>query len=247
MTSTLRIALWSGPRNVSTALMYSFAQRADTTVVDEPLYAHYLRISAADHPVRDLVLRAQDPEGRAVVRDVLLAPYPTPVVFFKSMAHHLVELDPAFLDELANVLLVRDPREMLPSLAQKLGRVPRLADTGLARQTELLDELAARGQEALVLDARETQSDPEGVLGALCARLGLAFDPAMLRWEAGPRPEDGVWGPHWYDQVHRSTGFRPWRAPAAPFPAELEHVLEEARPHHARLLRHALRARARRS
>lgn len=236
----LRINLWSGPRNVSTALMYSFAQRSDTRVVDEPLYAHYLRVSGAQHPGRDDVLAAQDPNGATVVREVILGPSDRPVLFFKQMAHHLVELDRSFLAHTANVLLTRNPREMLPSLRQNIER-PTLRDTGYAMQTELFEELRAHGQEPPVLDARELLDDPRGVLAALCTRLGIAFEEAMLSWNPGPRPEDGVWAPHWYASVHRSSGFQPYRPKAEPFPEELDALLAECRPHYEALARVAIR------
>ena len=237
---TLRIQLWSGPRNVSTALMYSFAQRADTRVVDEPLYAHYLRVSGAAHPGRDEVLAAQEQDGAKVVRDVLLGPCDRPVVFFKQMAHHLVELDRAFLARCANVILTRAPEEMLPSLAQNLEQ-PTLRDTGYAMQTGLLRELRALGQDPPVLVARELLLDPRGVLSRLCARLALPFDERMLAWEPGARPEDGVWAPHWYANVHRSSGFQKHEPKRAPFPARLAPLLAECRPHFAELERLALR------
>jgi hypothetical protein len=222
--------------------MYAFAQRADTRVADEPLYAHYLRVCGADHPGRDEVLAAQDADGARVVRDLILGPWDRPVVFFKQMAHHLVELDHAFLRRARNVLLTRDPREMLPSLSIQIPR-PSLRDTGYAAQAELLDELEAAGQDVPVLESRELLLDPPGVLSRLCARLGLPFDPAMLHWPAGPRPEDGVWAKHWYQAVHVSTGFEPYRPKAAPFPDRLRPLLEECRPHYDRLAARALKAR----
>jgi hypothetical protein len=237
----LRINLWSGPRNVSTALMYSFAQRADTRVVDEPLYAHYLRVSGAEHPGREDVLRAQDQDGSRVVRDLILGDCDRPVLFLKQMAHHLVELDRSFLRRCANVLLTRDPREVLPSLAENLA-TPTLRDTGYAVQTALADELRGAGQEPVVLDARELLLDPRVVLGELCHRLGLAFDEAMLAWTPGPRREDGVWAPHWYAAVHRSSGFARYVAKRAPFPARLEPLLAECAPHYERLHGMAIKA-----
>jgi hypothetical protein len=239
----LRLNLWSGPRNVSTALMYSFAQRSDTRVVDEPLYAHYLRVSGAHHPGRDEVLAAQDPDGERVVRDVILGPCDRPVIVFKQMAHHLVALDRAFLAHTANAILTRDPREMLPSLRENIP-IPTLRDTGYAVQTELLEELRRIGPEPPVLDAREIQTNPRAVLGELCRRLGLRFEEAMLAWKPGPRPEDGVWARHWYANVHRSRGFEPYRAKSAPFPPELEPLLAECRPHYEALSRVAIRASA---
>lgn len=238
-SAPLRIHLWSGPRNVSTALMYSFAQRSDTRVVDEPLYAHYLRVSGADHPLRDAVLASQDADGANVVRDVLDGPTDRPVVFFKQMAHHLVELDRGFLARAANVLLTRDPREMLPSLAENLA-LPTLRDTGYAAQTQLLGDLRALGQDPPVLDARELLLDPRSVLTQLCERLGLRFESAMLAWEPGGRPEDGVWAPQWYGNVHRSSGFAPYKRKEEPFPRSLEPLLAECLPHYETLSRAAI-------
>jgi len=238
---TTRINVWSGPRNVSTALMYSFAQRGDTRVVDEPLYAHYLRVTGAPHPGRDETLAALDPDGERVVRDVILGPCDRPVLFLKQMAHHLVELDRAFLYETVNVLLVRDPREMLVSLARGLPE-PSMRDTGLAVQTRLARELRERGQNPPVLDARQLLLAPEGVLRRLCSRIGLAFDPAMLAWPKGPRHEDGVWARHWYARLHESTGFAPYRERGEPLPERLQPLLAECLEHYEPLEREAIRA-----
>ena len=207
---TLRINLWSGPRNVSTALMYSFGQRADTQVVDEPLYGHYLRVSGADHPGRDAVMAAVDCDGERVVRQVILGPSDRPVLFLKQMAHHLVDLDRSFMSATANVLLIRDPAEVLRSLRHQLA-TPRLADTGIAVQSELFDELRGLGQDPPVVDARQLLLAPAAVLEQLCSRLALDPDPDMLSWAAGGRPEDGVWAPHWYANVEASTSFQPYR------------------------------------
>jgi hypothetical protein len=234
-SACLRVNVWSGPRNVSTALMYSFAQRADTRVVDEPLYAHYLRVTGADHPGRDQVLASQDNEGAAVVRDVILGPTDRPVLFLKQMAHHLVELDRGFLGQTRNVILTRDPEEMLTSLIENIPE-PTLRDTGYAAQTTLLRELRALGQEPPVLVAHEILIDPRGVLTRLCDALGIAFDPAMLSWSPGARPEDGVWAGHWYANVHRSSGFQPYRKKAARVPEQLMPLLAECRRHYEELV-----------
>lgn len=240
---SVRINLWSGPRNVSTALMYSFGERPDTRVVDEPLYGHYLRVSGADHPGAAEVMAAMETDGETVVREVILATASDgrPVVFFKQMAHHLVEIDHGFLAQTANVLLVRDPVEMLPSLINQIPE-PTLRDTGLAAQRYLLAELRGLGQEPPVLEAREVLLDPRGVLSELCRRLGLPFFEEMLSWPAGPRSYDGVWAPHWYHAVHRSTGFEPYRPKREPFPERLRPLLEECRPHYAALAAAAIRA-----
>ena len=237
---TARICLWSGPRNVSTALLYSFGQRADTRALDEPLYGHYLRVSGAEHPGRDEILPQMEQNGERVVRQTLLGPCDRPVLFVKSMAHHLVEMDRGFLSQLHNVLLIRDPEQMLPSLANQIPE-PMLFDTGLAMQTELLDQLLALGQEPPILDSRLLQNHPEAVLPQLCAAVGIEWDPGMLAWPAGPRPFDGCWAPWWYRNVHRSTGFSAYQAKSDPFPARLQPLLEECRPHYERLLARALR------
>lgn len=229
-----RIHLWSGPRNVSTALLYSFAGRPDVQGFDEPLYAHYLARSGAQHPGGDAVMAAQDTDGEAVVRDVLCGPLSAPIGFYKQMAHHLEGLDWSFLAEARHVILTRHPREMLPSLAVQLPS-PTLADTGYAVQTRLLAHLEALGHDVPVLTARGLLEAPEATLRALCDRLGLAFDARMLAWEAGPRDFDGVWAKHWYHSVHRSTGFAPYRAKAEAFPERLRPLLAECLPHYERL------------
>lgn len=237
---TLRLNLWSGPRNVSTALLYSFAQRDDTRVVDEPLYGHYLLVSGAEHPGREEVLAAMETDGERVVREVILGPCDRPVLFLKQMAHHLLELDRGFLAETRNALLIRDPAEVLRSLVHQIPE-PSLRDTGLPDQVRLLDDLEALGQEPLVIDSRELLLDPPAILAELCRGLGIPSQEAMLSWPAGPRPEDGVWAPHWYHNVHRSTGFAPYRPKTGPFPERLEPLLEECRPLYARLWRRALK------
>jgi hypothetical protein len=239
--ATLRLNVWSGPRNISTALMYAFAERRDTRVIDEPLYAHYLRVSGVDHPGREEVLAAMDSDGEKVVREVILGDCDRPVLFLKQMAHHLLDLDHGFLARCINVLLIRDPREVLLSLRHQIPR-PEQRDTGFAAQAELLDELVALGQDPPVLDARELLLDPEGVLRQLCRRLGIEFDPGMLAWPAGARPEDGVWAPYWYHNLHRSTGFRAYRPKDEPVPEALRPLLEECRQYYDGLVERALRA-----
>jgi hypothetical protein len=239
VTDCLRLSVWSGPRNVSTALMYSFRQRSDTVVVDEPLYGHYLKSSDAEHPGAREVLDAMDNDGERVVREVILGPCERPIHFFKNMAHHLPGLGPAFLDGITNVLLIRDPTEMLPSLAMQL-KSPTLRDTGLREQNVILDSILARGERPVVLDARELLLDPPGVLRRACAALGIRFDDAMLSWPAGPKPEDGVWARHWYHNVHASTGFAPYSPPEDPFPEHLGPLLEECLPLYRRLEYYAI-------
>ena len=227
---TKRICLWSGPRNVSTALMYAFAQRSDTEVIDEPLYAHYLytkygaQAFKSTHPGTAEVLTSLSTDGEQVIEQVILGSCEKPVLFMKQMAHHLLNIDLSFLQHTHNVLLIRDPREMLPSLAKVIG-TPTLADTGLKTQYDLLNDLRAAGQTLPILDARLLLENPSNVLSQLCERLELQFERSMLSWEIGGNPADGVWAPYWYQNVHRSTGFAPYRPKSEPFPTELEAVL----------------------
>jgi hypothetical protein len=239
---TLRVNCWSGPRNVSTALMRSFAQRADTRAVDEPLYGHYLLTTGAPHPGRDELVEILETDARVIVDETILGPCDRAVLFCKQMVHHLTpDLDLAFLDRCVNVLLIRDPAEVISSLVHQLPE-PTMRDVGLARQLELFEDLVARGQEPPVLDAREVLLDPERVLRELCDPLGIAWDPAMLSWPAGPHPEDGVWAPYWYDKLWESTGFAPYRPKNAEVPESCRGLLEECRRPYDELRRHAITA-----
>lgn len=237
----LRIHMWSGPRNVSTATMYAFRQRADTEVLDEPLYAHYLSRVDVGHPGIREVLAAQNHNGEQVIQALLRTPRAKPVLFIKHMTHHLVDLSWDFMADGRHFLLIREPRAMLPSLARVLDQ-PGLADTGLALQVRLFRHLQAVGQDPLVMDARRLLQAPVPVLCQLCTRLGLDFTRDMLSWPAGPKPEDGVWAPYWYAAAHATTGFNPYQPPAGPFPPALLPLLEECQPLYDELARHALAA-----
>ena len=228
---TQRICLWSGPRNISTALMYAFGQRCDTVIIDEPLYAHYLHVTGAVHPGREEVMTSLQTDGAEVIRDVILGPCAKPMLFMKQMAHHLVDIDRSFMRKTVNILLIRDPKEMLPSLTKVIG-IPTLKDTGLKMQAELLSELREMGQTPPILDARELLLTPRRVLSKLCDRLGLPFDESMLSWECGGNPSDGVWAPHWYHNVHKSVGFEPYQTKHEPFPEVLEGVLSKCFPYY---------------
>ncbi len=236
------ICLWSGPRNVSTALMYSFAQRPDTRVIDEPLYGHFLRVSGAEHPGRAEVMESMDCDGGAVMDQLVgLSPDgPVELLFLKQMAHHLMDIDTGFLDKMQNVLLIRDPREMLPSLTRNLPQAG-LLDTGLAVQSQLYRDFVASGQQPAIIDSRELLLDPAGVLMQLCQHLGIDFDADMLSWPAGRREEDGVWEKYWYEAVHQSTGFAPYQA-KPDFPDDLRKLLNECQPYYDALFCNALRA-----
>ena len=239
----MRINLWSSPRNISTALMYSFAQRSDTTVVDEPLYAYYLsrQVAQVAHPGEAEILESQPTDAEAVVREMLFGAYERPVVFFKQMTHHLVEMELDFLEKMKHVLLIRDPRAMLFSYAKVISD-PTIRDLGIEQQLELMRHLEARGKLTAVIDARDLLSDPPYVLNELCSRLGIPFEENMLRWEAGPRPEDGVWAKYWYSTVHRSTRFQPYQALPEALPPHLEALAEKCQPLYAELYQHAIKA-----
>lgn len=238
---TQPICLWSGPRNVSTALMYSFAKLPGVRVIDEPLYGHYLRVSGADHPGRDEIVAAMNCDGDAVMRDLLQQQIEdqSNVLFMKHMAHHLTDLDLDFLRSTNNIFLIRDPREMLPSLAVQLPHAT-LSDTGLRRQWELYTELADSGQRPIVLDSRELLLNPESVLRQLTLHLNIEFAGDMLTWRAGARDEDGIWAPHWYHAVHKSTGFAPYEAKNE-FPDHLQSLLDDCKPWYEKLYAQALR------
>lgn len=238
-----RICLWSGPRNISTALMYSFAQRDDCAVFDEPLYAHYLSKTPARayHPGAEDIIAGMENDGEKVVRDLILGFDSSPVVFFKHMTHHLFRLDLGFLSQTANVLLTRDPEEMLPSYAVNVER-PTLQDVGYKQHIELLNYLQTIGQNPPVLDSKQILLNPKKVLGELCGRIGIDFQEAMLRWESGARAEDGVWAKYWYKSVHESTGFGKYEKKSGPFPDSLKSLLEECKPYYEQLNGLAIKA-----
>ncbi len=206
--------MWSGPRTISTALLRAWGSRDDTIVCDEPLYAHYLLKTGADHPGREEILAAHETDWRKVVSR-LTAPLPPGknVFYQKHMAHHLLpEIGRDWLSSLTHAFLIRDPGEMLASLVRVTPN-PRLEDTGLPQQWEIFErERAHTGATPPVVDARDVLDDPPGLLRRLCESLGVPFRETMLRWDPGPRDTDGVWARHWYAAVEASTGFEPLRA-----------------------------------
>jgi len=239
MADVARIAMWSGPRTLSTALMRSFENRPDAVVVDEPLYAFYLDRTGLDHPGRDAVIASQPTDWRVVLAGLATAPLPGGAVigYAKHMTHHLLpEVDRAALASFRHAHLIRDPRELLASYA-RVRAEPTLADLGLRQQAEIFETFGGP-----VVDSRDLLTDPEGTLRTLCQALGVPFDPAMLAWPAGPRDSDGVWAPYWYDSVWSSTGFAPYRPPSAGLPARLEPLAERCMPYFERLHRDRITA-----
>lgn len=237
----VRIAMWSGPRNISTALMRSWGNRPDTFVCDEPLYAHYLLKTNVDHPGREEVIRHHDTDWRRVVDQLVGAvPQGRAIYYQKHMAHHLLpEISREWLDRVINCFLIREPREMLTSLIKNLPN-PRIEDTGLPQQVEIL-ELVQRKQECVppIIDAQDVLADPRRVLRELCRAVGVEFSEAMLSWPAGRRETDGIWSKHWYDAVEKSTGFLPARVKDEPLPKNLEPLYEQCLVHYRAL--HELR------
>jgi hypothetical protein len=229
--------LISGPRNISTALMYSFAQRSDTQVIDEPFYACYLFKTKVDHPGKNEVLSAQS-HDESVVRQSLFAVHYKPVLFIKNMAHHIEVLDDdSFLEQCINIFLIRDPKQIIASYAQVIAN-PVMRDIGIEYEFHLFDRV--KNQNPIVIDSGWLLQNPETVLRKLCEKAGLLFEDTMLHWPAGPKPYDGVWAPYWYANVHRSIGFERQITSTRPLPEQLKPLAEQADVYYRQLLQHAL-------
>ena len=227
-----RIAMWSGPRTVSTALMRAWENRPDTVVADEPLYAFYLDRTGLAHPAREQVIASQPTSWQTVIRQLTTESLPAgrTVSYAKHMTHHLLpEVDREALAPLRHAFLIRDPRELLASYA-RVRDTPTLDDLGLWQQAEIFERFGGP-----VIDSRDLLEQPEAVLRALCAALGVPFTAAMLSWPAGPRETDGVWAPHWYGSVWRSTGFGPYRPPDQALPPRLAALADQCQPFYQRL------------
>jgi hypothetical protein len=243
MNEPLRIAMWSGPRNISTAMMRSWGNRPDTFVCDEPFYAYYLEATGRDHPGRDQVIATGETDWRKVVAQLTGAvPGGKRVFFQKQMTHHLLpEIDRSWLGAVTNCFLIRDPGEVIVSYIKK-NNDPALEDIGFVQQAEIFDWVrAASGQIPPVIDARDVLENPEKILRLLCAAVGVDFTDAMLSWPPGLRETDGIWAKHWYTEVANSTGFRPpgRREPAA-VPPRLHEVYERSRECYERLCEYRL-------
>ena len=237
-----RIALWSGPRNISTAMMRAWGNRPDTVVCDEPLYGHYLLRTGLAHPGAQDIIQSQECDWRKVVQ-WLLGPLPPGKTLFyqKQMAHHLLpEIGTDWLHDLVNCFLIRDPSEMLASLIHFIPR-PTIRDTGLLQQVQIF-ELARQSTSAapVVLDARDVLASPRAMLMAFCAAVDVEFTESMLQWPAGRRDKDGVWAQYWYAKVEQTTTFEPYRPKHTTLPAELTPLLDECEQLYRLLFRHRL-------
>jgi len=243
---TIRIAMWSGPRNLSTAMMRSFGSRADTFVSDEPFYGCFLKHTGADHPMREETIAAMDCDWRSVM-DALGGDPPdgSPLWYQKHMWHHMSgPIGYSDFEGLTHAFLIRDPERMIASYLRK--RESAAFDSfGLDRQAEFFEREADRlGHAPPVIDANDVLADPENVLGALCDALEIPWDPAMLSWAPGRRDTDGPWAPHWYATVEKSTGFGPPEDRAVDLPADASRLADRCRPYYERLAEFRLRTRA---
>jgi Sulfotransferase domain len=239
----VRIAMWSGPRNLSTALMRAFGNRPDCTVSDEPFYAAFLSLSGFEHPMREDVLRDMENDWRKVAAAISgPAPRDAKLWYQKHMTHHMLpEIGREWMRACRHAFLIRHPARVLASYAAKRETVT-LADIGFVQQEELFDEAATiEGKAPAVVDADAILADPPRMLNALCEALRIPFSEKMLSWPPGPRETDGIWASHWYDAVKRSTGFGPTRPmPTLDDPA-LRRLADEALPIYERLSDYALR------
>ncbi|MBU6422080.1 MAG: HAD family hydrolase [Gammaproteobacteria bacterium] len=243
MTAPLRIAMWSGPRNISTAMMRAWENRGDTAVIDEPLYAHYLLKTGVAHPGREQVLAAQSSDWREVTR-TLTGPIPDgkSVWYQKHMTQHVLpDIQLEWLTQLSNCFLIRAPEAVVASFTQNRPDAA-LWELGFEQQARLFDYVAEHFGAPPVLDAEDVLRDPEAMLRALCTRLDVKFSTRMLHWPAGPRASDGVWAKHWYAAVERSTGFEPYRPKQLKLTAFQARLAEQCRSFYERLWRQRLTA-----
>lgn len=232
----MRLAVWSGPRNLSTAMMYAFAQRHDFAVVDEPFYGPYLHLTGLDHPMRSEIL-ASRPEDAFAVEQRLIGPIPDrkPHVYHKHMCQHMIDGIPrGFMAECTHVFLLRHPARVVASFVKGYAEAT-ADDIGFEKQAELFDHVLSLGLRPVVVDSADIRDNPDRMLRKLCAAIGLTFSEDMLRWPAGPRPYDGVWAPHWYASVHASTGFAGPEGPLPTLTGSAARLARDAMPFYEKL------------
>jgi hypothetical protein len=235
--------MWSGPRNISTAMMRAWGNRPDTSVWDEPFYAHYLQVTGYDHPGADEVIASGGTDWRKVVtRLVGVVPAGKRIFYQKQMTHHLLpEIDRGWLGAVTNCFLIRDPREVITSYIKK-NRDPALEDLGFVQQAEIFKWVCEHTNAIPpILDARDVLENPERILRSLCQSVGVEFSAAMLSWPPGRRATDGVWAKYWYPEVEASTSFRPYEAKHEDVPERLRAVYEKCLEVYEQLHAHRLR------
>lgn len=238
---TLRVAMWSGPRNISTTMMRSFSARADCAVSDEPFYGAFLKASGADHPMREEVIAAMDCDWHSVAA-ALRGPAPggLPLWYQKHMPHHMTgPISIRDFPDHTHAFLIREPERVIASYGAKRSAAS-FDDLGYAGLLEYFEWACAAGCNPVVVDSASFLADPAGKLAVLCERLGIAWDPAMLVWPAGIHRDDGVWAPHWYDRVAASTGFGPPPGPAPVLDGAAAQLALRCRPYYEAMRRHAI-------
>jgi len=235
-----RINLISSPRNLSTALMYSFASRPDTQVIDEPMYAHYFKTSGSEHPGKKEVMDTMHHEFEDIIEKYIFPPTEKSVYFIKNMAHHFLGMDPSFILNLKNIILIRDPKLIIRSFSKVID-TPTLQDIGIKMEWRLLEFLLENNQEVVVIDSADILKDPEKALKLICEKLNIIFYPEMLHWNKGGRPEDGIWAKYWYKNLHDSTGFKKQLSTEGSIPVHLESLYQKALPYYQILKSHALK------
>jgi hypothetical protein len=239
----VRIAVWSGPRNISTAMMRAWGNRRDTFVIDEPFYAYYLKATGKDHPAAAEIIATGQTDWRKIVARLTNEPIPggKSVSFQKHMTHHLLpEIDREWIVDLANCFLIRDPREVILSYIKKNPN-PTLEDLGFIQQCGIFEFVWDRtGSIPRVVDARDLLENSERLLRLLCHAVGVSFDEAMLSWPAGLRDTDGIWAKYWYDEVARSTSLQPYKAREGAVPKHLREIHERCRECYEHLYQHRL-------
>jgi hypothetical protein len=234
--------MWSGPRNLSTAMMRSFSSRRDTFVSDEPFYGCFLKATGADHPMRGEVIAAMDCDWASVMESLRGDPPDgSPVWYQKHMWHHMAgSVGYEDFAGFTHAFLIREPERMIASYLKKREGA-RFEDFGLERQVDFFEREAHRlGRAPPVVDARDVLSNPEAVLSKLCAAIGIAWDPAMLSWDPGRRETDGPWAPHWYGAVEQSTGFGPPETELVELPLEAQKLADRCRPFYDKLAAHKI-------
>jgi hypothetical protein len=230
-----RIAMWSGPRNLSTAMMYSFAQRNDCQVIDEPLYAAYLDDTGLQHAMAEEVIAHGETDAQKVIDAICHAEIDQPLQYQKHITKHLLpEYGMDWLADLTNVFLIRHPARVICSYHLK-DENPGLSDIGVQEQWQIYERAKQLGQNPIVIDSADILANPEASLKGLCASLGIKFQAAMLHWPAGPKSYDGIWAPHWYQSVWKSEGFASTPGPLPAVAPELQPLLEQAMPYYDRL------------
>ncbi|WP_293947480.1 sulfotransferase-like domain-containing protein [Sneathiella sp.] len=229
-TETIRLSMWSGPRNISTAMMRAFASRPGCRAVDEPFYAYYLAKTGLKHPMYEEVIASQPTDWQVVAAN-LNGPHSAQELYIKQMTHHMLEeVDLGAFRHHRNCFLIRDPRRVIASYAVKWDRIT-TDDIGIRRQLEIFEALQRlTGETPVVVEAEDILKNPEDMLRKLCAALDINWQPEMLSWPAGRRPEDGVWATHWYASVEATTGFAPYEEKEITLNDDLEQLAAEQQP-----------------